>query len=1036
MKPEPRLLLQGADNTMPDQEYHGSSKPIVSGTTISAECPPSIGTEPGQQEPAPALTSDRGEKESAAKAALQDAVRKVRELAATSSYDIVGDIRDIDKAITELVGGGGWKETLQASHPPNPTPPQPAKKARTQRRNDIDVERSRPCEVQRTLMEEWPLRGSPDEEGEDEKEKEEEGIQSVPRSDRSPVIQVFYRTVPSTMPDPGSIISDDDFKKAHDTSHQREKPQRALINSTLLIKDMENICGLQLPRRPHELIPPFKLLVYNWAGIQNAIESLEYEQKAVVSKERHVTIDVLQSDLSGGESQEMNMNKEQQQSNIQTDENLTSNVDLGTSVIKEKLSLRISHLKVLVDFIKTDLGHLLGLRMKIRDATLESITFEEMCHLYAPGDLIINRKASVDHLHQVYAATGGRMRLCGRSGPFGDSSDSGAGTWTDVVLDCIRMRWDGTHIGPFRLIHRIRHYIGERQVTDLDFYPVRFRSNPEDICGALEARGRKVLECYGHRKYEGLTVDPTGQQPIPEPGNRPRNMKPPDLTYDSITGTSQGGQEIESDVYVDIKTYHQTLDPILRVYDKLRRSPPSERETAEDLPGGRGENDYRAGDHDVDEARSDAFMNENFHLIDPKTPEELAKNPSCLALLSRAMPAYEFRSREWIWVDITKVEPIDKREETRTRGWKDLVIDSKYRRLLESLVNNHMSPAEQRKTQSQTGESTPTSQIDLIQGTGKTSTAEAIAAYTGKPLYAITCGDIGLSADNVEANLLKHTRLAEKWGCVLLLDEADVFLARRGWNDVHRNAMVSIFLRRLEYYSGILFLTTNIVGLIDEAFKSRIHVALRYDKINDATTERIWQNLLRRIDRDNQASNVKIRFDESELLDFAMEHYDEHAKDESTWNARQIRNAFSTAIAMGQFDRLERIREEGVSPEEALASGNKSLKTIRLTKSNFRKIANIGDDFEQYINSVRGDDAENARMNMQRDDFYLQQRAPRRKDYKRPAAYADEPVNRDEADERDSEMEESQRESDVRSRRMRRSQKMSSDDEADRLDDE
>lgn len=85
------------------------------------------------------------------------------------------------------------------------------------------------------------------------------------------------------------------------------------------------------------------------------------------------------------------------------------------------------------------------------------------------------------------------------------------------------------------------------------------------------------------------------------------------------------------------------------------------------------------------------------------------------------------------------------------------MIDNKYRRLLESLVNNHMSPAEQKRVQSQIGEGMPTSQIDLIQGkgrgliillhgppgTGKTSTAEAIAAYTGKPLYAITCGDIG-----------------------------------------------------------------------------------------------------------------------------------------------------------------------------------------------------------------------------------------------------------------------------------------------------
>jgi ATP-dependent Lon protease len=66
-------------------------------------------------------------------------------------------------------------------------------------------------------------------------------------------------------------------------------------------------------------------------------------------------------------------------------------------------------------------------------------------------------------------------------------------------------------------------------------------------------------------------------------------------------------------------------------------------------------------------------------------------------------------------------------------------------------------------------------------GSGKTSTAETIAAYTRRPLYSITCGDIGTEASIVEQRLLEHTRRADKWGCVLLLDEADVFLVQRDW---------------------------------------------------------------------------------------------------------------------------------------------------------------------------------------------------------------------------------------------------------------
>lgn len=76
-------------------------------------------------------------------------------------------------------------------------------------------------------------------------------------------------------------------------------------------------------------------------------------------------------------------------------------------------------------------------------------------------------------------------------------------------------------------------------------------------------------------------------------------------------------------------------------------------------------------------------------------------------------------------------------------------------------------------------------------GSGKTSTAETIAAYTNRPLYAITCGDLGTTPNEVESHLNGHMERAGKWGCVLLLDEADVFLEKRSWHDMQRNALVS-----------------------------------------------------------------------------------------------------------------------------------------------------------------------------------------------------------------------------------------------------
>jgi SpoVK/Ycf46/Vps4 family AAA+-type ATPase len=87
-------------------------------------------------------------------------------------------------------------------------------------------------------------------------------------------------------------------------------------------------------------------------------------------------------------------------------------------------------------------------------------------------------------------------------------------------------------------------------------------------------------------------------------------------------------------------------------------------------------------------------------------------------------------------------------------------------------------------------------------GVGKTSTAECVADSTKRPLFQITCGDIGDTATEVERNLESSFKLAHKWGCVLLLDEADIFLQKRDRADIKRNAIVSVFLRSLEYYAG------------------------------------------------------------------------------------------------------------------------------------------------------------------------------------------------------------------------------------------
>lgn len=108
----------------------------------------------------------------------------------------------------------------------------------------------------------------------------------------------------------------------------------------------------------------------------------------------------------------------------------------------------------------------------------------------------------------------------------------------------------------------------------------------------------------------------------------------------------------------------------------------------------------------------------------------------------------------------------------------------------------------------------------------------------------VGAGELGTDPRTLETQLSRILDIAHVWGAVLLLDEADVFLERRSVHDLQRNALVSVFLRLLEYFQGILFLTTNRVETFDEAFQSRIHIALRYNDLDVKAKKIIWNTFL------------------------------------------------------------------------------------------------------------------------------------------------------------------------------------------------
>ncbi|CEN62690.1 hypothetical protein ASPCAL09322 [Aspergillus calidoustus] len=471
--------------------------------------------------------------------------------------------------------------------------------------------------------------------------------------------------------------------------------------------------------------------------------------------------------------------------------------------------------------------------------------------------------------------------------------------------------YDGSFYGPVKHEFRIRDYEGEKDITSLPVYPLRFAKDADKLKAKFLAQGEQFRDLIKkkHLYYDGWTLT---HGPMGDAENRPPVIS----------------EHIDSEVIVDFVEGYKadaTLTP--------PHFEPLARFDDEGWPKGTDNHPIKQWS---DSARSELLGEFRENIQPDEWFGELLKtrhrkeskfmqaweadggatsiDGDDLAILPRRVIAYAFRERRFFMVDIESLKEVP----VHQNAFKDLQIDKSHKRMVKSLVKSHFRKKDLQKQPASIGMNQ-----DLIKGkgsglivllhgvpgVGKTTTAEAVAQAHKKPLFTITCGDLGFTPGEVETNLRDIFRLAHLWDCVLLLDEADVFLSRRELSDLKRNALVSVFLRVLEYYSGILFLTTNRVGTLDEAFKSRIHVSLYYPPLSEKQTLAIFKvniNRVREIEKEKEARNLTkgrppLFIDEWGILDFAKWHYRSH-KPHERWNGRQIRNAFQIAHSLAQFD--------------------------------------------------------------------------------------------------------------------------------------
>ncbi|KAG7118897.1 ATPase family AAA domain-containing protein 3B like [Verticillium longisporum] len=287
--------------------------------------------------------------------------------------------------------------------------------------------------------------------------------------------------------------------------------------------------------------------------------------------------------------------------------------------------------------------------------------------------------------------------------------------------------------------------------------------------------------------------------------------------------------------------------------------------------------------------------------------------PSTIMLLPATIYGFSFQEKKWVNLNVENFFPVN----WNKKAFERLVLDPKTKEMIYALVDVQSSAEKMDDIIKGKGNGL----IVLLHGspgTGKTLTTESVAEIAEKPLYRVTCGDIGTDAKEVEDYLQTVLHLGKIWDCVLLLDEADVFLEERTMADLQRNSLVTVFLRVLEYYEGILMLTSNRVGTFDEAFKSRIQVAIHYDNLSKKARKAIWRNFFDMIE-DSPHEDVNMPELERRLDELAAEEM----------NGRQIRNALRTARQLAKH-RNERLDWPHLS-QVIKTSGafNKYLKAVR-----------------------------------------------------------------------------------------------------------
>ncbi|KAL2071792.1 hypothetical protein VTL71DRAFT_13027 [Oculimacula yallundae] len=725
----------------------------------------------------------------------------------------------------------------------------------------------------------------------------------------------------------------------HTGQSGRKVISKIRIRSPAILSILSKIMQQSWGSRPRTFIRPFGPLIYFHSQVLEALKEMQLKG----NQQNGVEASVFISENCDGSSERI----------PPQDEVLP--VDGSVAAISE--------IKCYLQFMSAEILPLYTQFDNLDESSNPKVMFHDLWYLFKTNDLVyrpvgggaiqetngfsLGQRAWRIHGTQESMASD-ELRAAHNRNNFEGSS----GERASFNVDCYYIDYTGEEFCVVTETFEIHAYEGEKPVKSLMVFPYRFLEDHEE-------RLRKYIE-YGHTFLHSLEKRHAAYNWW-SVIRTPRGNATTDIEGNEL----KRSEYVDSEVIVDFVEAFQACPSWKPIPSILKAQEPRRLTIADDFYTCWWSDIYRTkllaetSEIIVLQAGISTYQR-NKNLLDDQFLARVRENDKnnrlttkkdlreCdLPLLPSRVFGYVLRYRKFEQLDVHGLSPV----KGSSDGFDCLKINNQHKDLVKSLVWDHF----QKKT-SDRKDGVKRPSLDWIKGkgkglfillhgvpgVGKTATAEAVAQASGKPLFAITCGDLGLTPTEVESALRRIFRLANTWDCVLLLDEVDTFFSQRSKGDatLTKNALVSVFLRVLEYYDGLLFLTTNRPGALDEAFKSRIHLSLYYPQLDLQQTKEIWEMNIDRLRavEDERCKNTDLQplqVNRREILRLAEEKF-ENRDGSVRWNGRQIRNAIQVASSRANFE----ANEDNIPP--------------RLTADHFKLIYDVTEDFDNYSQAAVG----------------------------------------------------------------------------------